>query len=84
MGGPRRAAHFVEVRTREEPQFAAPRTPQSMRKLYTSLRAVLACPRGTAFVGYTSLILLFAMAAITMLGYAGPAPSRDGKAISLD
>jgi hypothetical protein len=33
-------------------------------------RRLLACPRGTVLVGYTSLMLLVAVAAIVMLGHA--------------
>jgi len=57
-----------------------------LRQLTLGVRHLLSCPRGTALVGYTSLILLFAMAAVTVLGHlsAGPAQMRDGKAISTD
>jgi hypothetical protein len=57
-----------------------------MRELVTALQRLLACPRGTALVGYTSLILLFAVAAITLLGHAGAGSDamRGGKSISAD
>lgn len=49
-------------------------------------RRLLACVRGAAMVGYTSLMLLFAVAAITVLGHAGdvPKPSRDAIITSPD
>jgi hypothetical protein len=57
-----------------------------MRPFITAIRRLLACPRGTALVGYTSLILLFAMAAVTMLGFSatGTDATRAGKATSAD
>ena len=48
-----------------------------MRALVTALKRLLAGARGTALVGYTSLILLYAMAAITLLSHAGAGAGPD-------
>jgi hypothetical protein len=41
-----------------------------MRRAIAISRRLLVCPRGTALVGFTSLMLLFAVAAVIMLGHA--------------
>jgi hypothetical protein len=41
-----------------------------MRRAIAISRRLLVCPRGTALVGYTSLMLLFAVAAVIMLSHA--------------
>ena len=40
-----------------------------MRRAIAISRRLLVCPRGTVLVGYTSLMLLVAVAAIIMLGH---------------
>jgi hypothetical protein len=42
-----------------------------MRRAIAISRRLLVCPRGTVLVGYTSLMLLVAVAAIIMLGHVG-------------
>jgi Flp pilus assembly pilin Flp len=46
-----------------------------------AVRRLLACERGAALVGYTSLMLLFAVAAIAMLGHASGSAKPTGDAI---
>jgi hypothetical protein len=41
-----------------------------MRRAIAISRRLLVCPRGTALVGFTSLMLLFAVAAVIMVGHA--------------
>jgi hypothetical protein len=41
-----------------------------MQRAIDGARRLLACARGTAMVGYTSLMLLLAVAAVAMLGHA--------------
>ncbi len=41
-----------------------------MQRAIAVARRLFACARGAALVGYTSLMLLFAVAAIAMLGHA--------------
>jgi hypothetical protein len=55
-----------------------------MRRAIAVSRRLLVCPRGTALVGYTSLVLLFAVAAIIALGHADGrlAQTRDAKTVS--
>jgi hypothetical protein len=47
-------------------------------------RRLLSCVRGAALVGYTSLMLLTAVAAIAMLGHAsgGAKPTRNANVTS--
>jgi hypothetical protein len=49
-------------------------------------RRLLSCVRGAALVGYTSLMLLTAVAAIAMLGHAngGAKPTRNANVTSSD
>lgn len=42
-----------------------------MRRALAKSRRLLACVRGAALVGYTSLMLLFAVAAIAVVGHTG-------------
>jgi hypothetical protein len=42
-----------------------------MQRAIAVSRRLLACIRGAALVGYTSLMLLFAVAAIAVLGHSG-------------
>jgi hypothetical protein len=55
-----------------------------MRRAIAVSRRLLVCPRGTALVGYTSLVLLFAVAAVIMLGHTDGrlAQTRDAKNVS--
>jgi hypothetical protein len=57
-----------------------------MHRAVAGARRLLACARGAALVGYTSLMLLFAVAAIAMLGHAsGDAkPVRNASTTSAD
>jgi hypothetical protein len=58
-----------------------------MRRTIALSRRLLACVRGSTLVGYSSLMLLFAIAAITVLGRvnAGDSePPRNLNAISSD
>jgi hypothetical protein len=57
-----------------------------MQRAIAGVRRLLACARGAALVGYTSLMLLFAVAAVAMLGYAsGDAkPVRNASTTSPD
>lgn len=50
-----------------------------MRRAIAAARRLLARARGAALVGYTSLMLLFAVAAVAMLGHAGGSakPTRN-------
>jgi hypothetical protein len=56
-----------------------------MRRVLVSCRRLLACATGTALVGYTSLMLLFAIAAIAVLGQVnavGTDQPRNARALS--
>jgi hypothetical protein len=57
-----------------------------MQRAIAESRRLLACDRGSGLVGYTSLMLLFAVAAIAILGHAsgGTEPARGPKIISSD
>ena len=57
-----------------------------MQRAIAGARRLLACARGAALVGYTSLMLLFAVAAVAMLGYAsgGAKPVRNASTTSPD
>jgi hypothetical protein len=57
-----------------------------MRRTIAGSRRLLACHRGSALVGYTSLMLLFAVAAVAILGHAsgGTEPARATNIISSD
>jgi hypothetical protein len=57
-----------------------------MQRAIAESRRLLACDRGSGLVGYTSLMLLFAVAAIAILGHAsgGTEPARGSKIISSD
>jgi hypothetical protein len=59
-----------------------------MRRAIAASRRLLACIRGTALVGYSSLTLLFAIAAIALLGHGnaggGLEPPRSANVISSD
>jgi hypothetical protein len=57
-----------------------------MQRAIAAARRLLACTRGGALVGYTSLMLLFAVAAIAMLGHAsgGAKPARNANITSSD
>ncbi len=58
-----------------------------MRRPIALSRRLLTCVRGSTLVGYSSLMLLFAIAAITVLGRVnadGSEPSRNLNAISSD
>lgn len=55
-----------------------------MQHAVTVSRRLVFCQRGSALVGYTSLMLLFAVAAIAMLGHAsgGAKPTRNAADIT--
>ena len=58
-----------------------------MRRPIALARRLLACARGSTLVGYSSLMLLFAIAAITVLGRVhvdGSEPPRNLNVISSD
>jgi hypothetical protein len=57
-----------------------------MQRAIAAARRLLACARGGALVGYTSLMLLTAVAAIAMLGYASGSakPTRNTNVTSSD
>jgi hypothetical protein len=57
-----------------------------MQRALATTRRLLACDRGSALVGYTSLMLLFAVAAVAILGHAssGTEPARSSNIISSD
>jgi hypothetical protein len=57
-----------------------------MQRAIAESRRFLACHRGSALVGYTSLMLLFAVAAIAILGHAsgGTEPARATSVTSSD
>jgi hypothetical protein len=57
-----------------------------MQRAIAGARRLLACARGAALVGYTSLMLLFAVAAVAMLGHAsdGAKPVRNASTTSPD
>jgi hypothetical protein len=57
-----------------------------MRSAITVARRLLARARGAALVGYTSLMLLFAVAAVAMLGHAGGSakPTRNANITASD
>jgi hypothetical protein len=63
---------------------AVPRRDDLMQRAIAVSRRLLVCPRGTALVGYTSLMLLFAVAALIVLGHADgrQALTRDAKTVS--
>lgn len=53
-----------------------------MQRAITLPRRLLACRRGAALIGYTSLVLLLAIAAIAMLTHAnGSVPTRNASSI---
>jgi hypothetical protein len=57
-----------------------------MQRAIAAARRLLSCARGGALVGYTSLMLLTAVAAIAMLGHAsgGAKPTRNANVTSSD
>jgi hypothetical protein len=57
-----------------------------MQRTIAAARRLLGCARGSALMGYTSLMLLTAVAAIAMLGHpTGDAkPTRNAKVTSSD
>ena len=57
-----------------------------MQRPIAAARRLLSCARGAALVGYTSLMLLTAVAAIAMLGHAtgGAKPTRNANVTSSD
>ena len=57
-----------------------------MQRAIAAARRLLGCARGAALVGYTSLMLLTAVAAIAMLGYASGSakPTRNANVTSSD
>jgi hypothetical protein len=57
-----------------------------MQRAIAAARRLLSCARGAALVGYTSLMLLTAVAAIAMLGHAsgGAKPARNANVTSSD
>jgi hypothetical protein len=57
-----------------------------MHRAIAAARRLLSCARGAALVGYTSLMLLTAVAAIAMLGHAsgGAKPTRNANVTSSD
>jgi hypothetical protein len=59
-----------------------------MRRAIALSRRLLTCGRGSTLVGYSSLMLLFAIAAITVLGRVnvgdGMEPPRNLNALSSD
>jgi hypothetical protein len=57
-----------------------------MHRAIAAARRLLARARGAALVGYTSLMLLFAVAAVAMLGHASGSakPTRNANITSSD
>jgi hypothetical protein len=57
-----------------------------MQRPIAAARRLLACARGAALAGYTSLMLLFAVAAIATVGHAsvGTKPTRNASITSSD
>ena len=57
-----------------------------MLRATETARRLLSCARGAALVGYTSLMLLFAVAAIAVLGHSGNGakPMRNADISSSD
>jgi uncharacterized membrane protein len=57
-----------------------------MQWAIAAARRLLGCARGAALVGYTSLMLLFAVAAIAVLGHSsnGAKPMRNANITSSD
>jgi hypothetical protein len=57
-----------------------------MQRAIAAARRLLARARGAALVGYTSLMLLLAVAAIAMMGHAsgGAKPTRNAPVTSSD
>jgi uncharacterized membrane protein YkvI len=57
-----------------------------MSRAIAAARRLLARARGAALVGYTSLMLLFAVAAVAMLGHASESakPMRNASITSSD
>jgi hypothetical protein len=57
-----------------------------MPRAIAAAHRLLACARGAALVGYTSLMLIFAVAAVAMLGHASGSakPTRNASITSSD
>ena len=57
-----------------------------MQRATAAARRLLSCARGAALVGYTSLMLLFAVAAIAVLGHSsnGAKSTRNANITSSD
>ncbi len=54
-----------------------------MQYAIATARRLLACRRGSALIGYTSLMLLFAIAAIAMLAHTDGRSQRTKSALDL-